>query len=354
MVIRQTASRRRFVPIFAGIVGATIALVGCGSGTDEVSGSFDEVTIENCGVDVTFPAPVENLFVHDSNMVSMVLAIGAADQVAAVSDMNTDEDILRKAYGEDVVGSLNVANRGELTLENVIANKPDVLFAGWNYGYDEGQNLTPEGLAEQDIGSYTLSESCRQEDGDSRGTMSAWDALTTDMSNLGKLTGKEDEAESAITHIETRLDDLKSAPRAGKDPTVFLFDNGTDEPLTSGSFGGPQAIIEAAGAENAAGDIDDTWTSISWERVATADPDFIAFNDYGDQSIEDKIKVLQQNPATRDLPAVQEERFLSLPYVMWTNSPLNIDVAEHLRKGLEGAGLVPESSVEPELELDTE
>lgn len=339
--------------LVAGLVAATVALAGCGSDGDRATeASQDTVTVTNCGEDETFPSPAERIFVNDSNMVSMLLAIGAEDQIAAVSSMERDKDILATVYGKNIVQSLNVANKDKPTPENVIAHKPDVFFAGWNYGYDEQQNLTPDGLADRDIAAYTLSESCRQGDGSARGTMPAWQALTTDISNLGKITGRQDSAGAVVDDIKKRLDALESAPSADTSPTVLLFDSGTKEITTSGSFGGPQAIINAAGAKNTAGDIDDTWTSISWERVAAAEPDFIAFVDYPGQTFDDKVKQLRANSATKDLPAVKQERFLNLPYAMWTSGPLNIDAAELLRKNLEEASLVPDSDINPELDLD--
>lgn len=338
----------KMLAVTAGMAAAMITVAGCGSDSDQAAASpHDTVTVTNCGEEETFPSPAERIFVNDSNMISMLLAIGAEDQI-----MERDKDILATVYGKNTVQSLNVANKDKPTLENVIASKPDVFFAGWNYGYDEQQNLTPDGLADRDIAAYTLSESCRQGDGSARGTMPAWNALTTDISNLGDITGHEDTAGAVVDDIKKRLDALESAPTADTSPTVLLFDSGTKEIMTSGSFGGPQAIINAAGAKNTAGDIDDTWTSISWERVAAAEPDFIAFVDYPGQTFEDKIKQLRANSATKDLPAVKQERFLNLPYAMWTSGPLNIDAAELLRKGLEEASLVPESDIKPELDLD--
>src|SRR5699024_5121021 len=147
--------------------------------------------------------------------------------------------------------------------------------------------------------------------------------------------------------IEQRLDTLQSAPPAEDEPTVFLFDSGTKDVLSSGSFGAPQAIIEAAGGRNALEDVDDTWTSVSWERLATAKPDFIVFNDYGEQTFQEKAEVLRNNPATKNLPAVQQERFLNIPYAAWVSSPLNIDAAEQLRAALEHWDLVPDTDIEP-------
>lgn len=235
-------------------------------------------------------------------------------------------------------------------MENVIAQKPDVMLAGWNYGYSEEKKLTPDLLADRDIAGYVLSESCRQADG-KRGTMPPWEALSADIDNLGKITGREEEAKEVNADIEARLKALQAAPQPNEAPTVFLFDSGTKQIFTSGSFGGPQAIIEAAGAKNATADVKDTWTEVSWEQLVSSDPDFFAFVDYDGQTFEDKVKVLKSNPATKDLPAVKEERFLNLPIPAWTSSPLNINSAEQLRVALEEHDLVPESDIEPEHDL---
>lgn len=88
-------------------------------------------------------------------------------------------------------------------------------------------------------------------------------------------------------------------------------------------------------------DLKDTWTEVSWERLAAAQPDAFLFVDYPGQTFEQKVAVLKAHPATRNLSAVKQERFLNLPYAMWTSGPLNIDAAEEVRGALEQWGLAP-------------
>ncbi len=344
-------SRHRALRAVAGL-GLLGLLAGCGA-TADTGGSTEqeEVTVTNCGQEVDLPSPAERMYVTgDGNMLAMVLALGAQDQIAGVTGLDDGKAVLSTVYGQDVVEGLPVASKDYPTLENAIAHTPDVVFSGWNYGFTEEKNFTPDALAEHDIDSYILSESCRQEDGQ-RGTMPPWEALYTDMENLGKITGREERAEDVVDDMRSRLADLEDAPQAKEEPTVFLFDSGTKDIFTSGSFGGPQAIIEAAGAKNATEDVEDTWTEVSWERLVASKPDFFAFVDYPGQTFEQKVKVLKTNPATKNLPAVKEERFINLPISAWTSSPLNIDAAEQLRKGLEEHDLVPRSDIEPEHDL---
>lgn len=328
-------------------------LAACGGGSSaDAPSAGGEVTITNCGQEATFPSPAERMYVGgDGNLLAMVLALGAEDQVAGVSGLSDTRQALSTAYGADVVDALPVATKDYPTMENVIAQRPDVMLAGWNYGYTEEKKLTPDLLEDRGISGYVLSESCRQADG-KRGTMPPWKALAADLDNLGRITGHKDRATEVNDDIARRRAALEDAPQATQAPTVFVFDSGTKQIFTSGSFGAPQAIIEAAGAKNATADVKDTWTEVSWEQLVSSEPDVFAFVDYEGQSFEDKVKVLESNPATRDLPAVKEKRFLNLPIPAWTSSPLNINSAEQLRVALEEHDLVPASDIQPEHDLE--
>ncbi|WP_203043208.1 ABC transporter substrate-binding protein [Pimelobacter simplex] len=318
---------------------AVLLLAGCSAGAEEAA-QRASTTITNCGRQVDFPTPARRIFVNDSNLVSMVLALGAEDQVAAVSGIGRDEEVLTEHYGDAVAG-LDQVSDDYPGLETVVAARPDVMVAGWSYGYDETKQLTPDSLAGRDIAAYVLTESCRQAGSEARGIVDPWTALREDLTNLGVITGREDRASEVVADLDQRLAALAAAPQPEEPPVVFVFDSGEKAVFTSGAFGAPQAIIESGGGVNAMAGTKDTWTEVSWERLATSRPDAFVFVDYPGQTFEQKVAVLRANPATRDLPAVREERFLNLPYAMWTSGPLNVDAAEEVRSALEGWGLVP-------------
>lgn len=324
-------------------------LVACGSASEDVA--VDTVTVTNCGAEVTYDQPLERLFVNDGGMIAIALAAGAREQMTAVSSMARDVDVLRLVYGEQV-DSLNEVAPAQPSLENIVGARPQVLYAGYNYGMGEARGITPEVLARHGIDVYQLSEACRPVEGERvRGTMDPWVALDTDLRNIGIITGNPDVGAQAADEVAERLETLRAAPRPEEMPTVFVFDSGTDTIFSSGAFGGPQGIIDAAGARNATEDVQDTWTTVSWERISIADPDLIAFVDYPGQSVEEKIAALRGNPASRNLKAVRENRFINFPYAMWVSSPLNIDAAEVLRSVLEDHGLAPQSGIAPRLDV---
>lgn len=321
-----------------------LSLAACSTGGATTTPSAATVTVTNCGEKVEITAPAQRIFANDGPLIALLLALKAHDQVAAVSSLQRDAPTLRTHYGAEAVDGLKVVAKESPTLETVLANSPDVMAAGWNYGFSEEKNLTPDLLQDKGIDSYLLTESCRQADGARRGVVDPWTALRTDLSNLGKVTGREGEARKVIADLDRRLRTLRSAPQPAKPPTVFVFDSGDKDVFSSGRFGAPHAIIDAAGGRNALSDLKDTWTSVSWERLARSEPDAFVFVDYPPQTYAQKIEALQANPATKDLPAVKQKRFLNLSYVMWTSSPLNVDAAERVRTALERWRLVPKAS----------
>ncbi|WP_062999006.1 ABC transporter substrate-binding protein [Nocardia mikamii] len=325
-------------------IGSTVAsLVACGP----AQSSDGTLTLTNCGEQVRFPAPAQRMFVNDTNMVAMTLALGAQDSVAAVAGLQQDVATLRRHYG-DVVDRLDNVAPSSPSRETVLARRPDVMVAGWNYGYSEATDLTPDTLRANGITPYILTESCRPHAGRrQRGTVEPWAALRADLSNLGAITGHPDRATALVADIDTRLQRLRAAPRAATPPTLFVFDTASETIFSSGRFGGPQAVLEAAGARNALDDVADTWTAVSWERLAAADPDALVFVDYPGQTFAQKVDALRAKPGINRLRAVTEQRFLDLPYVLWTSSPLNIDAAEQVRAQLERWNMLPPSDIRP-------
>lgn len=330
----------------------TISVTGCSQ--KEMPNAATEntgVTITNCGKAVTYTSP-QKWFVNDVTLLSTVLAIGAQDKIRWTTSVQRDLAALQDIYPAAKSPTWKDEGSGYPALETLVAASPDIYIAGWNYGLSETKNLTPTTLAEHNIQTYLLTESCRPEETNSqRGIVDPWDAINIDLENLGTLAGTQQQAAEIIADINDRRTALTAAPQATKKPVVFVYDSGTEALFTSGKFGGPQAVITAAGGQNATADLENTWTTVSWEKVAASSPDVFVFVDYEGQTMAEKIAQLEQNPATKDLPAVKEHRYVNLPYVYWTSNPLNIDAAEQLRKALENFGLVPTSSITPKHQL---
>jgi len=93
------------------VVICAVLLSGCGAAGETAATGTSTVTVTNCGEEVTFPQPVDRLFVNDGGMIAIALAAGAREQMVAVSSMARDVDVLRMAFGPQV-DTLNEVTSG--------------------------------------------------------------------------------------------------------------------------------------------------------------------------------------------------------------------------------------------------
>ena len=97
-------------------------------------------------------------------------------------------------------------------------------------------------------------------------------------------------------------------------------------------------IMDAAGLTNIFADVHDTWTSAGWEQVVAADPDVIVLVDAAWNTADKKIGMLEANPATSQLTAVREKRYLVVPFAAGEAGVRNADAVQSLSDQLAELG----------------
>ncbi|GAA0450308.1 ABC transporter substrate-binding protein [Streptomyces sp. NPDC046215] len=310
-----------------------LALAGCGAKvaetdqtdkTDAKATGHYPVTVENCGVKTTFDKAPQRVVTNDVGIAEIMFALGLEDHMAGyvAPDYKGDRESVPWKDGYQKVKWLS---KKEITKEIVLDAKADLVFAGWNYGFGEGNNFTPDSLKKLGIGSYLLTESCRNNgSAKSRGVMPPLEALYTDLATLGKVFDVEDRAAKLVAGFKKQVADAQARiPADGKKPSVFLYDDGRDKPLTSGVYAGPHDIITKAGGDHVMKDLKDSWTSVSWETVVERDPDVIVINNYGDVTAEQKKAFLKSYGPLANVSAVKNDRIFVLDYVDLVESPRN-------------------------------
>ena len=308
-------------------LAATVTATGCGANVESAgnakSKSSDKpVTLTNCGQKTTFDKVPERVVTNDVGITELMFALGLEDRMAGFA-MPDDKGDLSGVPWKDGYDRVKWLSKDQLTKENVLDARADLVFAGWNYGFREDAGFTPDALKKLGVPSYVLTESCRNGRTEtSRGIMPPLDALYTDLTNLGKLFGVEQRAATLIADFKKRIADVKSrAPE--KSPKVFLYDSGQDQPFTSGRYAAPEQIITEAGGVNVMHDVEDSWTTVGWESVVRRDPDVIVICDYGDVTAEQKKKFLLSYAPLRDVSAIRHKRIFVLDYVDLVESPRN-------------------------------
>lgn len=308
------------------------AATGCGanveSSTDAKSTS---VTLTNCGRKVTYDKVPERVVTNDVGITELMFALGLEDRMAGFA-MPDDKGDLSSVPWKGGYDKVKWLSKDQLTKENVVDARADLVFAGWNYGFREDGGFTPDALKKLGIPSYVLTESCHNGRTETaRGIMPPLDALYADLANLGKLFGVEKRAATLIAGFKRQIADVRAkAPAPADRPNVFLYDSGQDQPFTSGRYAAPEQIISEAGGVNVMHDLQDSWTTVGWETVVERDPDVIVICDYGDVSAEQKRKFLLSYAPLRNVSAVKHKRIFVLDYVDLVESPRNPSAVDRL------------------------
>lgn len=140
-----------------------------------------------------------------------------------------------------------------------------------------------------------------------------------DIENLGKIFKVEDRAEALIAEIQGQIDEVKEAVKdipQEKKIRAFVLDTFNGNEIYTTSSGLESNLIELAGGVNCTrGMADSRWFNTSVETLVEVNPDVIILNDYGTQTIEEKLEFLNSNPALKDVTAVKNQAYLTIPLV---------------------------------------
>ncbi|MFJ9406520.1 ABC transporter substrate-binding protein [Streptomyces sp. NPDC101393] len=342
----MTPPARRSAALLA-VLALALTATGCGArvASDGKPGARSggpgpyPVTVENCGTRTTYDKAPERVVTNDVGITEIMFALGLEKHMAGYV-MPDDKGDLGAVPWKAAYGKVPWLSKKAITKEMALDARADLVFAGWNYGFGEDNGITPASLKKVGIGSYVLTESCHNSTdgsgGSARGVMPPLEALYTDLTALGKIFHVEGRAAALIKTYKKQIADAAAkAPAPAGRPSVFLYDDGRDKPLTSGKFAGPHDIITKAGGDHVMKDLKDSWTTVGWETVVARNPDVIVINNYGDTSAARKKAFLTSYAPLRNVSAVKNDRIYVMDYAELVESPRNpaavTDLARYLR-----------------------
>lgn len=304
---------------------ATLALAACVGVQTPVSTppvptpspSAFPLTLDNCGTEVTLEAPPERIVTVKSSTTEMVLALGAGDRLVgtAFPDGPLTDDLLAAPGADAPVLAERVPS-----FEVVLETEPDLVYAGWE------SNLSADGVGERStladlgIATYVAPSACR-EPGYQPDPLT-FDDVFDQIAEAGAVLGVADTAAGLVAEQRAALAAVEPSA-AGL--SALWYSSGSDTPYVGAGIGAPQMIMEAAGLTNVVADVHDTWASASWEAVADREPDVIVLVDSSWNTAENKKGVLAANPTTAALAAVQEERYVVVPFPATEAGVRNVD-----------------------------
>ncbi|WP_332569693.1 ABC transporter substrate-binding protein [Comamonas sp.] len=290
------------------------------------------LSIAVCDQPVAYDKVPQRAVVHGINLLEMFLALGLQDRLVGYGGLR-DIQRLPKAMQPLLAQVPDLSSQG-MNLETLLNAEPDFVFSGWSYGFRQGQ-ITPASLQELGIASYVLSESCIRQV--ARERVSLEDTFN-DLLNLGRIFDIEARATALVNSQRAELQRITDALKGLTEKTkVFVFDSGTDIPVTTGRYAMPQAMIEAAGGSNIFDDLNSSWMRGNWEDVIARDPDWIVIVDNDRPTVDGKRQFLLAKPELSELKAIREQKFVLMDFSEATPGPRNVEATRRLAHALHPA-----------------
>jgi iron complex transport system substrate-binding protein len=281
------------------------------------------LTIDNCGQTVTFEAAPERVVTIKSTATELLLSLGLADRIVGVGfqDGALPPDLALAGSG------LAVLSDKLPSQEVVLEVEPDFIYGGWesNFAADgAGERPTLAGLG---VDTYVAPAACRS----IKPAKLTFDQLFREVAEMGAIFDVEDAAVTLVADQQAMLAAIVPDTRG---LTAVWYSSGTKTPYVGAGNNAPAMIMEALGLANIFADVDEGWTSASWEAIVDANPDVIVLVDAAWNSAEQKKQLLAENPITSQLDAVINERYLIIPFPAAEagvrNVPATADMAAQL------------------------
>jgi iron complex transport system substrate-binding protein len=258
--------------------------------------------VDEAGRSVTVPDHAHRIICLVPSITDSVFALGAANDVVAVSDyVNYPAEAMKKPS----VGSIS-----NPSIEKILSLHPDLILGM--------PHLNDQAVLEQfqrlGIPVYLT---------DPHGIAGILHSVT----DLGHALGRESEAATLVARLQQRIDAVRAAVQGR--PVVSVFMPVSYDPvLTIGKGSFITDIIEAAGGHSITDDLNQEWPRISMEAVIARAPQALLMMRGGMISPD----ILKTRPGWDKLPAVRAGRVYFVDKRVNFPSPVAIDALEDLAK----------------------
>jgi iron complex transport system substrate-binding protein len=293
------------------------------------TGDAFPATIENCGLAITYEAPPARAVTMNQAATEIMLALGLEDHMVGTAYM--DDEILPEFQA--AYESVPVLAAEYPSQEVLFAAEPDFVYGVYQSAFDDEAAGPREELLGLDINSYLSAVAC--EDTELRPDKASFETVYQEIRDIGRIFGVEDRAETLVADMQTQLAETLATIGEDVEPLRILwYDSEAEEPFVGACCGTPAMIIEAAGAQNIFDDVEGNWATVSWEEVVIRDPQAIVVIDAEWSTAQEKIDLLRNDPAYSSITAVQDERFVAIPFSATTVGVRNVSAVIELAKGL--------------------
>lgn len=256
----------------------------------------------------------------------MLLAIGAEDHL--IGRGHSTNKILPEF--EEAFNRIPVISEKGYPSKEILLNLEPDFVTGWSNFLSEKNSGPIDYLLEQHMNPLILK---------SAGGSANLDTVYDDFRMLGDIFDVKTNAEKVIASMQKEAKEVSDKTKdISQKVKVIGYDSGEDQPfVVAGGLGG--SLIEAAGGINAFANIKDTPTgykTISWEEIASQNPDVFVVVDYqwkDKTGFDEKVAFLKNHPLLKDVTAIKNNAFVRVELADLSPGVRNTRILKDLAKG---------------------
>lgn len=275
----------------------------------------DNITVtDQLGRKVTISGKINRIVSGYYITTSMLIALGLQDKIVGVEAKAKSRPIYSLSAPQ-ILKLPNVGTAKQFDHEGCLALKPDLVILPLKLK-ESVEELDRLGIKVLGVNPENM------------------ELLKETISLIGKATGTDEKALKLITYYDDKMKDIQDATRNENHKKVYLAGNSALlSTATSKMY--QNTLIKAAGGENVAAGINDTyWAAISYEQLISFNPDIIIIVPFAEYSKDDVLndKKLQglnaiKNKTVYKMPEKFEAWDSPVPSgilgIMWLESILN-------------------------------
>jgi len=356
-----TGRASRVVRGVAVLCAGVFALAACGAGdakdtaidapssTAPAAGGGNRTAyplkLDNCGTSITIDAAPKRAIALEQGVTEVLLSLGLGDRIAGTATWTDPLPENLRAANEKIP---RLADNLP-SFEAVLDKEPDFLAASFASSLATGGVAPREKFTGLGVPTYLDPADCEGKDNTGTGDGVRTEPLRLEsvyreIRELAQVFDVRDRGEELVASLQGRVDRARGGVDASGVELLYWFAN-SEAPYLAGCCGAPGLITNELGAKNVFDDTKAEWPQVSWETVADRDPDVLVIGDLvrdweTAESAQKKIAFLESNPATRNLTAVREKRYVLMSGQAMNPSIRIVDGIERIAAALREFGLV--------------
>ena len=327
------------------------AMLGLASNPAFADATQYPLTLNNCGVEVTFDRAPERAVGLGQNSAELMLLLGLEDRMVGTAFWpNSVLPQLAEANAKVKVLTVEFP-----TFESILVEEPDFVTAALPSLIGSASKVAKrEDFVNVGVPTYLSPSTCVDEGAaqdkygyGERSQLWNMDMLYREIDELAQIFDVNERGQTLIDDLQSREAALR-ADAAENDQTLsYLFWFSSPSPSADAHLGGKNGasgfIADVLGGTNAITSEAD-WPTLGWESIIAADPDVIVVagvdrNRWELDTAESKIAFLNSDSATREMPAVKNQAIVIMDGQAMNPTVRTIFGAEQVAEQLKALGL---------------